>query len=618
MDCIRFDPGVRGIEGRPMKNPGAPAAAFSISPGAALAVVLLAGIWSACGGSPAETDEAPARVFSDRLSFENVTESAGLSGFRHETGAFGQIWFPESMGSGAAFFDYDGDGWQDISLAGGGRWSDSGGSAMGSEAQQEVLPLRLYRNLGDGTFSEVTEAVGLAEFGGVREVYGLGIAAADYDGDGDLDIYLSALAENLLFRNEGGVFVEVGREAGVAGEAVWSSSPIFFDADRDGDLDLYVGNYVAWSPETDIYCSLDGVNKAYCTPETYEGVPGRFYRNHGGGTFADETAAAGFLPAAGKTLGVTELDFNRDGWPDLMVANDTQPDYLYVNNRDGTFSERGALSGVAYDENGKARAGMGVDAGIVDSTGQASVFVGNFSSEMIGVYRHLHDGLFIDRAALSQIGRPSLMTLTFALFLADFDLDTDLDLFAANGHVQPEIETVQDNVGYEEKPHLFLNRGDGTFEDVAPALGGVLAEEFVARGAAAADYDRDGDMDVLMVENGGGAQLWRNGLLENGVVGAGDNPVFLRVMLEGSASNREGLSSSVEVVLGDLRMERRVRTGSSYLSQSELPVTFGLGERLAADSLIVRWSSGAVDRFANVEGNRQYRVVEGAARLTAW
>ena len=601
-----------------MKNPGAPAAAFSISPGAAMAVVLLAGIWLACGGSPAETDEAPERAFSDWLSFENITETAGLSGFRHETGAFGQIWFPESMGSGAAFFDYDGDGWQDIALAGGGRWSGAGDSAMGSEAQQEVLPLRLYRNLGDGAFSEVTEAVGLAGFDGVREVYGLGIAAADYDGDGDLDIYLSALAENLLFRNEGGVFVEVGREAGVAGEAVWSSSPIFFDADRDGDLDLYVGNYVAWSPETDIYCSLDGVTKGYCTPETYEGVPGRFYRNHGDGAFADETAAAGFLPAAGKTLGVAELDFNRDGWPDLMVANDTQPDYLYVNNGDGTFSERGALSGVAYDENGKARAGMGVDTGIVDSTGQASVFVGNFSSEMIGVYRHLHDGLFIDRAALSQIGRPSLMTLTFSLFLADFDLDTDLDLFAANGHVQPEIETVQDNVGYEEKPHLFLNRGDGTFEDAAPALGGVFAEEFVARGAAAADYDRDGDMDVLMVENGGAAHLWRNNLLENGAASVADNPVFLRVMLEGSDSNREGLSSSVEVVLGGFRMERRVRTGSSYLSQNELPVTFGLGERPAADSLIVRWPSGAVDRFADVEGNRQYRVVEGAARLTAW
>ncbi|MYE03688.1 MAG: VCBS repeat-containing protein, partial [Bacteroidetes bacterium SB0662_bin_6] len=484
-----------------MRNSSARTSAFVLS------VVLLAGILSACGGSPEETDEVPERTFSDRLSFENVTEAAGLSGFRHETGAFGLIWFPESMGSGAAFFDYDGDGWQDIALAGGGRWSAAGGSAMSSE---EVLPLRLYRNLGDGTFSEVTETVGLAGFDGARDVYGLGIAAADYDGDGDLDIYLSALAENLLFRNEGGVFVEVGREAGVAGEAVWSSSPIFFDADRDGDLDLYVGNYVAWSPETDIYCSLDGVNKGYCTPETYEGVAGRFYRNRGDGTFADETEAAGFLPAAGKTLGVAELDFNRDGWPDLMVANDTQPDYLYVNNGDGTFSERGALSGVAYDENGKARAGMGVDTGVVDSTGQASVFVGNFSSEMIGVYRHLHDGLFIDRAALSQIGRPSLMTLTFSLFLADFDLDTDLDLFAANGHVQPEIETVQDNVGYEEKPHLFLNRGDGTFEDAAPALGGVLAEEFVGRGAGApAGPPAPRPAGGVVCKNGGGPRRAR-------------------------------------------------------------------------------------------------------------
>ena len=583
----------------------------------ALAVALLAGAASACGGSQGEAEEAPAPAFADRLAFEDVTHAAGLSGFRHETGAQGCIWFPESMGSGAAFLDYDGDGWQDIALAGGGRWSDYPACLPFSGASDaETLPIRLYRNLGKGVFSEVTDQVGLAGFDGVRDAYGLGIAAADYDNDGDTDIYLSALGENLLFRNEQGRFVEASREAGVAGAAAWSSSPIFFDADRDGDIDLYVGNYVAWSPETDIYCSLDGVNKGYCTPETYEGIASRFYRNRGDGTFADETGEAGFLPAAGKTLGVAELDFNRDGWPDLMVANDTQPDYLYVNNGDGTFSEKGALSGVAYDENGKARAGMGVDAGVVDSTGQASVFVGNFSTEMIGVYRHLHDGLFIDRAALSQIGRPSLLTLTFAVLLADFDLDTDLDLFAANGHVQPEIETVQDNVGYEEKPHLFLNRGDGTFEDAAPALGGVLAGEFVARGAAAADYDRDGDIDILMVENGGAAHLWRNRLLENGA--PDDNPVFLRVMLEGEASQGDGLSSAVEVVLDGLRMERRVRTGSSYLSQSELPVTFGLGEHAVADSLIIRWPSGAVDRFAQVEGNRQYRVAEGADQLTAW
>lgn len=596
-----------------MEGPGTRFAACRV----ALAAALLAGVASACGGSQDAVEEAPACVFADRLAFEDVTHVAGLSGFRHETGAQGCIWFPESMGSGAAFLDYDGDGWQDIALAGGGRWSDYPACApFSAENSAEVLPIRLYRNLGDGAFSEVTRAAGLAAFDGARHAYGLGIAAADYDNDGDTDVYLSALGANLLFRNEGGVFVETGREAGVAGASEWSASPIFFDADRDGDLDLYVGNYVAWSPETDIYCSLDGVNKGYCTPETYEGIPSRFYRNRGDGTFADETAEAGFLPAAGKTLGVAELDFNRDGWPDLMVANDTQPDYLYENNRDGTFFEKGALSGVAYDENGKARAGMGVDAGVVDSTGQTSVFVGNFSSEMIGVYRHLHDGLFIDRAALSQIGRPSLLTLTFAVLLADFDLDTDLDLFAANGHVQPEIGTVQDNVTYEEKPHLFLNRGNGTFEDAAPALGGTLAGEFVARGAAAADYDRDGDIDILMVENGGGAHLWRNRLLENGT--PDENPAFLRVTLEGEASNREGLSSSVEVVLDGLRMERRVRTGSSYLSQSELPVTFGLGDRAAVDSLIVRWPSGAVDRFADVEGNRHYRVAEGAARLTAW
>ena len=541
----------------------------------------------------------------DRLSFSDVTEAAGLSGFVHVTGAFGEKWFPESMGSGAAFFDYDGDGWQDILLAGGGRWFGQA-NAQG-QPDEEIRPLRVYRNGGDGSFSEVTEEVMPSGL----DAYGLGIAAGDYDGDGDQDVYLSTLTENLLLRNDGGGFTEVGQQAGVAGDPVWSSSAIFFDSDLDGDLDLYVGNYVAWSPETDIYCSLDGVQKAYCTPETYEGIPARFYRNVGDGTFVDETSQAGFLPSPGKTLGVAELDFDQNGWPDLMVANDTQPDHLYVNDGSGGFVEQGTLSGVAYDENGKARAGMGVDAGVVDSTGQVSVFVGNFSSEMIGVYRHLRDGIFIDRAAVSKIGRPSLMTLTFGLFLADFDLDTDLDLFAANGHVQPEIETIQDNIGYEESPHLFLNHGNGTFEDVAPSLGGVFLGELVGRGSAYADYDRDGDVDVLIVENGGGVHLWRNGLRT-----AGDSsPGYLRVSLEGRVSNRDGLSSQVEVWVGGLCMRRRVRSGSSYLSQSEFPVTFGLGMHAVADSLIVRWPSGTVDRLMEVRRNQHVRIMEGVAEV---
>lgn len=545
--------------------------------------------------APGSEDDGAVATRAFRIAFSEATEVSGLGEFRHVTGAFGEKFFPETMGSGAAFFDYNGDGWQDVLLAGGGAWEQSGDSLR--------YALWLFRNEGDGSFTLASDEAGLGDV----DAYSIGIATADYDNDGDQDVYLTTLEENLLFRNDDGAFVEVARLAGVSGEPVWSSSPIFFDADLDGYVDLYVGNYVVWSPDSDIFCSLDGTTKGYCTPDTYEGIPSRYYHNNGDGTFTDRTAEAGFLPAPGKTLGVTELDFNRDRWPDLMVANDTQRNLLYENQGDGTFDEVGSLSGVAYDENGRARAGMGIDAGVVDTTGDVTVFVGNFSKEMIGVYRHNRERLFNDRAAESKIGRPSLMTLTFGLFLFDVDLDGDLDLFAANGHVQSDIESTQDGITYAEAPHLFINRGNGTFHDVVPDVGGPLAKRAVARGAAFADYDRDGDLDILVLENGGSVRLLRNDLLE----GAGRPAHYLRLTLEGTESNRDGLSSRVLTYFNGRVEERRVRTGSSYLSQSELTVTIGLGAVEMADSIIVEWPSGRSSLFKDVRGDAEYRVVEG-------
>lgn len=499
------------------------------------------------------------------------------------------------MGAGSGFLDYDGDGWLDLLLVGGGAWP--------GHSEKKVPALRLYGNNRDGTFTEQTEAAGL----GSISAYGFGITAADYDNDGDEDFYFTTLHENMLFRNDGGRFTEAGKEAGVAGEPAWSTAAIFFDAERDGYLDLYVGNFVDWSPEKDFPCLLDKKNKGYCTPEVYEGVPGRFYHNNGDGTFEDRTEEAGFLPAPGKTLGVAELDFNRDGWSDLVIANDTQRDLLYENNGDGTFSERGMLSGIAFDEHGFARAGMGVDAGMVDNSGEVSIFVGNFSREMIGVYRYLGNGIFLDRAALSQIGQPSLMTLTFGLFLFDVDLDGDLDLFAANGHTQVEIKRIQAGVTYRQKSQLFLNKGDGTFEEADQPPGNPLAQQMVARGAAYADFDRDGDLDLLIVENGGPAHLWQNDLNGGGA--------FLRVHLEGRQSNRDGIGTRVVVHAGGQRMERRIRTGSSYLSQSEKTTTFGLGNAARVDSLLIYWPSGQIDRFLDIDANRELRLVEGIEDL---
>ena len=523
--------------------------------------------------------------------FTDVTIEAGLGDFRHENGAVGKMWFPEQMGAGGGFVDFDGDGWLDILLVGGG--------LLQQDKARSIPALRLYKNNGNGFFSEVTAAVGLDDI----QAYGTGIAAADYDGDGDEDFYFTTIGENMLFRNDGGVFSSIGKEAGVANQVVWSSSSLFFDPDCDGDLDLYVGNYAKWSLETDVVCSIEGGVKVYCRPARYEGLPSRFYGNNGDGTFTDLTEEAGFLPAPGKSLGVAEFDFNRDGWPDFVVANDGEGDLLYQNKGDGTFREIGMISGMGYGENGEARAGMGIDVGVVDDTGQESVFVGNFSYEMIGVYRYIENGLFMNRDAVSKIGRPSFLSLTFGLFLFDVEYDGDLDLLAANGHVYPVRTQYQDGSSYRQPAQLFVNRGDGTFYEASPLIGGVFAEKMVARAAAYADYDRDGDLDILFTENGGPVHLWRNELSDAN---------YLRVRLEGKASNREGLGSQLIAVVDGKRMYRRMRTGSSYLSQSEKIVSFGLGCSTRVDSLLVQWPSGQLDIFVALKGNQELKIIEGS------
>ncbi len=555
--------------------------------------------FSGLGCRDSETQQrSPAQSRSAGLtatSFTDVTASAGLVEFQHVTGAAGDKWFPESMGAGGGFIDYNGDGWQDILLVGGGVWP--------KEKEKKVPALWLYRNNGNQTFTNVTNATGLGDL----SAYGFGVAVADFDNDGDQDFYFTTLQHDMLFRNEGGAFKEIGKAAGVAGEAVWSSSAIFFDADRDGWLDLYAGNYVAWSSEKDLWCTLDGKTKSYCTPELYQGIPSRFFHNNGNGSFTDQTEAAGFGASPGKTLGLAELDYNRDGWPDLAVANDTQRNLLYKNNGNGRFSEIAAMSGVAYDENGRARAGMGIDAGIVDRTGNETIFVGNFSKEMIAVFHYTGNDLFTDRAAASKIGRPSLLTLTFGLFLFDFDLDGDLDLFAANGHVQQDIEITQDGIAYREPPHLFVNNGEGFFTDAAPNMGGVLAQPIVGRGTAYADYDHDGDLDILVTENGGPVHLWRNEL-NNG-------NHFLRVQVQGKEGNRDGIGTRIVAIVDSSRMERRIRSGSSFLASSEKVATFGLGQATEVDSVIVYWLNGRVDRFANVKADRKLLLIEGSNEL---
>lgn len=509
--------------------------------------------------------------------FTDITEKAGIR-FVHNNGAFGKKYLPETMGPGCAFIDYDADGWQDILFINGMNWP--------GQPRRNSTP-QLYRNNHDGTFTDVTKAAGLAV-----ELYGMGVAVGDYNNDGKDDIFITALGQSRLFKNsDNNSFVDVTAGAGLMGISEFSTGAAWVDYDRDGQLDLFVANYVQWSLDTDIFCTLDGARKSYCTPESYKGTSARLWRNRGNGSFEDVTRRAGLYDQTSKGLGVAVLDYNQDSWPDLLLVNDTQPNKLYVNNGKGAFTEKGVLSGVAFSEDGVARAGMGVDSADYDRSGYPSILISNFSNQMLSLYHNEGNGLFIDEAPRSEIGRASLLTLGFACFFFDFDLDGWLDIFVANGHIENDIERIQSRIKYAQPPHVFQNAAGKTFKEVTGTLGKDLATARVARGAAYGDIDNDGDLDLLMTVNGGPAKLFRND---------GGTNHSLRVRLVGSRSSRDGIGAVVKIVAGSDRQSQTLRSGSSYLSQSELVLTFGLGDRTKVDALEVVWPSGQVDRLSNV------------------
>jgi len=505
-------------------------------------------------------------------TFTDVTARAGIH-FRHESGAFGRKYLPETMGSGVAFVDLDGDGRPDLLFVNSKRWPGHPGPRS--------LPA-FYRNNGNGTFTEATRGSGLDV-----EMYGLGVTAADYDNDGRVDVYLTGLGGNRLFRNlGGGRFADVTARAGVGGGG-FGTSAAFFDFDKDGRLDLFVCNYVDWSVEKDLFCTLDGTRKSYCTPESYKGQSPALYHNRGDGTFEDVTAKAGLRDTSSKALGVAVLDYDDDGWPDLFVANDTQPNKLYRNRGNGTFTDVGLAAGVAFSEAGVARAGMGVDAADYDDSGRPSLVIGNFSNEMMALYHNEGTGLFIDEAPTTTIGQATLLSLSFSCFFFDYDLDGRPDIFAANGHVADDIQAVQTRVRYAQPPHLFRNLGNKRFEVADTTAGPDFARPMVGRGAAYADYDGDGDLDLVITDNNGAARLLRND--------GGNRNHYLRVRTVGTTSNRDGIGARVTVTAAGRRQWAVVKTGSSYCSQSELPLTFGLGAAAVPARVEVRWPSGRVD-----------------------
>jgi len=546
--------------------------------------------------APATGGATPARG-DGPIEFTDITAQAGIR-FKHNTGAFGKKYLPETMGSGVCFIDYDNDGWQDILLINSMDWP--------GHKSDNSYPA-LYHNNKDGTFSDVTRQAGLAV-----EMYGLGCAVGDYDNDGYDDIYITTVGSNHLFRNlHNGKFADVTAKAGVA-DPGFSASAVWFDYDNDGKLDLFVAHYIEWSIDTDQYCTLDNKNKSYCTPQAYKGQSSTLFRNRGDGTFENVTKKAGLYDPTGKALGVALLDYDNDRWLDLFVSNDTEPNKLYHNNRNGTFTDVGLAAGLAYGEAGTARAGMGTDAADYDNSGRQSLVLGNFTNESMSLYHNDGSGLFTDEAPGTGIATMSNKSLTFGTFFFDYDLDGLLDILAVNGHVSDDISVVQPNVKYAQPPHLFHNLGKNKFEEVTTKVGSALPRPIVGRGAAYADVDNDGDLDLVITANNGAARLLRN---DNG----NKNDV-LRVKAIGTRSNRDGIGAKVTVKSASgAHLFAMVKTGSSYLSQSELPLTFGLGKPETGKTLSVEiaWPSGRKESIANIKPNQFITVQEGKGIITA-
>lgn len=533
----------------------------------------------------------PEQAGPPAIPFTDITEQAGID-FVHVTGAYGDKLIPETMGSGLAFFDYDNDGDPDLYLVNSTYWPD--------KADGKATTSRLYRNDGDGKFSDVTAEVGLE-----RDTYGFGVATGDYDGDGWTDLFVSNLGLNYLYRNNQGQFEDVTKPAGVSGNPEdWSTGAFFFDYDQDGDLDLFSANYVTWTRDIDLEIDfrLTGLGRAYGAPNHHTGAQNRLYRNDGDGKFSDVSQSAGIQVSdaisgrpVGKALGATAIDLDQDGDLDILVANDTVRNFLYRNQGDGTFVEEAVLEGMAYDRIGKATSGMGIDVAQFRNDQDLGIVLGNFANEMSSLYVTLDgQGPFVDEAVLEGFGPDSRLALTFSVFFLDADLDGKLDLFQANGHLENEINRVHPSQQYAQPAQLFWQCGEDCpnrfelLEDV-----GDLAQPMVGRGAAYADIDNDGDLDLAILQNGRSAKLLRNDQQ------LGNH--WLRLKLVGDAGNREAIGASVELTADGATQRRVVMPSRGYISQSELYLTFGLGANDKVDSLKITWPDG-VEQAVEVDG----------------
>jgi len=557
---------------------------------AAVAGSALAPLLVSAGAVRAESKEEGVR-------FTDVAEAAGVT-FLHDNAASPEKYLIETMGSGAAWIDYDGDGWLDIYLV----------NSAATDVYEPSAPLRsaLYRNQGDGTFVETTEQAGVAAEG----LFGMGAAVGDYDNDGDADLFVLGYARSVLYRNNGdGTFTDVTARAGAANRGLWGSSGAWFDYDNDGWLDLLVVNYLDWTPQNNLHCGEPRPGyRAYCHPNKYSGQPLTLYRNKGNGAFTDATEAAGLSGAVGNGLGVVCFDFDGDGWMDVFVANDSMQNFLFHNQGDGRFEDISFVSGVAFGENGEAEAGMGTGAGDYDRDGLLDIYVTHLDFELDRLYRNLGGGLFEDATFSARLGYETFQVSGFGTGFIDYDNDGRLDIFTVNGHVLDNIELFHEKTSYAEPKMVFRNQ-DGAFENVTARLGADLARPRVSRAAAFGDYDNDGDVDVLVNNNGQWAELLRND--------GGARRHWLQVRLIGVSSNRDGVGARVKAVAGDRVQHAQRKGGMSYQSAHDPRLHFGMGSEDEVDLLEIRWPSGTVDRLEGLSANQTVVVKEGVGRVGA-
>ncbi len=525
------------------------------------------------------------------IKFQDVTATAGIQ-FDRQNGAFGKKWFPETMGGGGAFIDYDNDGYQDILLVNGDWWA-------GHNLTGKRPTLALYHNEHNGTFTDVTSKLGLNV-----SIQGMGVAIGDFDNDGYDDIYITAVGQGRLFKNLAGKgFKDVTTVSGI-NDIGWGTSATWLDFDNDGKLDLFVCHYVKWTPATDKYCGT--TTKTYCLPEVYEGESCRLYHNDGNGKFTDVTKKSGILNKNAKGLGVAVVDVNGDGWPDIVVACDMVPNLVYINQKNGTFLEKGVETGLALGDNGSPHAGMGIDVGDYRDTGGTGIAIGNFTNDGLFVYDIDTAASHAERNHSAALTTATIAYITFGLVFADFDNDGLLDIFAVNGHLDDTINEANGGTGYRQPAVLMRGAAGGNFTDVSSGGGPVVVAKDVGRGLVRGDFDNDGKLDLLLIPNVGPARLLRNTSTTDGS--------WLRVSLEGTKSNRDGYGAVVTVTVNGKKYVRYASSGSSYCSAHDRRLHFGLGSATGQAQIEVKWPTGRAETYIANSLPGEYKCVEGMGK----